>query len=162
MENVLALCDDLPEEAFAPGQQLMAEGGEPDGRIYVLVDGTVEVSRGGVLIVRLSEPGVFLGEMSALLGAPHSAQVVAATQVHVRVLDDAGRMFGSEAGLLLEMAKLLARRLNAVTAYLVDIQRQYADQGGHLGLMHQVLQDLLDVRPTGFVPGSAREDVPGY
>lgn len=160
MEDVLRLCEGLPERVFAAGEELMAEGTR-SGEVLVLVEGEVDIHRAGVLLMRASEPGIFLGEMSALLGTPRTARVVAATPTRVRVADP-DAVFGTEAGLLLEMARLLARRLNAVTAYLVDIQRQYADETGHLGLMHEVLQDLLDLRPTGFVPGSAREDVPDY
>ena len=56
----------------------------------------------------------------------------------------------------------MARRLTAVTAYLVDIKRQYADTNTHLALMDQVLGHLIAMQPTAFQPGSERDDVPDY
>ena len=60
------------------------------------------------------------------------------------------------------IAQLLARRLAAVTAYLVDIKRQYANSDTHLGLMDQVLGNLIAMHPSLTEPGSERSDVPDY
>jgi CRP/FNR family cyclic AMP-dependent transcriptional regulator len=60
------------------------------------------------------------------------------------------------------IAQILARRLAAVTAYVVDIKRQYADSNTHLALMDRVLGSLVAVHPTAINPGSERSDVPDY
>ena len=57
---------------------------------------------------------------------------------------------------------MLARRLSAVTAYLVDIKRQYADTNTHLAMMDQVLGKLIAVHPGAIKTGSERSDVPDY
>jgi hypothetical protein len=49
-----------------------------------------------------------------------------------------------------------------VTAYLVDIKRQYADSNSHLALMDQVLGNLVAMHPSTIKPGSERADVPDY
>jgi hypothetical protein len=60
------------------------------------------------------------------------------------------------------IAQLLARRLTALTAYLVDIKRQYADSNSHLALMDQVLGNLIATHPSAANLGSERSDVPDY
>jgi len=44
------------------------------------------------------------------------------------------------------VARLLARRLNAVTTYLVDLKRQYEDRDDHLGMVDEVLESLLQLQ----------------
>ena len=61
------------------------------------------------------------------------------------------------------IARLLARRLSAVTAYLVDIKRQYADTNTHLALMDEVLANIIMMQPAApTAMGSERKDVPDY
>lgn len=144
------------------GTRLIGEG-VPMGRIYVLKRGAFEVVRNGVRVVTISEPGAFLGEMSALLGSAPTADVVAVHDSTVHVVDDAAAAARSDPELTYAIAQLLARRLQAVTSYLVDIKRQYAGTGTHLALMDQVLTRLMDMQPTGNVrAGSERGDVPDY
>ena len=161
MNDVLSLCRGLPEQLFQPGEELISEG-EQSGRLLVLIEGAVSVSRGGVQVVRLDEPGIFLGEIAALLGAGHSATVVAVTPTRCHVIDDAVTAMSGHPDLLLAVARLLARRLNALTSYLVDIKRQYGGEDGHLGMMDKVISELMSVRPVTIEPGSARPDQPDY
>ena len=60
------------------------------------------------------------------------------------------------------IAQVLAQRLSAVTAYLVDIKRQYADSNTHLPVMDQVLAKAIAMHPSATKPGSERSDVPDY
>ena len=131
-------------------------------RLYVLKRGAFEVVRNGVRVVLISEPGAFLGEISAVLGSAPTASVVAAQDSTVHVVDDASASVQRWPELTYAIAQLLARRLSAVTAYLVDIKRQYADSNTHLGLMDQVLGNLIAMHPGVTKPGSERSDVPDY
>ena len=54
------------------------------------------------------------------------------------------------------IARLLAQRLNSATTYLVDLKRQYAGQGNHLGMVSDVLASLIHQQETEFMPGSDR------
>jgi CRP/FNR family transcriptional regulator, cyclic AMP receptor protein len=161
MNDVLALCDRLPEMASARGDTLMVEGLGSD-RLYVLKSGGFEVVRNGVRIVTIAEPGAFLGEISAVLGSVPTANVVATQDSVVYVIEDAAGAVRRQPELTLAIAQLLARRLQAVTAYLVDIKRQYADSDTHLGLMDQVLANLISMQPAIAGAGSERKDVPDY
>jgi len=161
MNDVLAMCSDLPELGLAKGDTLIDESVRTD-RLYILKTGAFEVMRNGVRIVTISEPGAFLGEISAVLGSAPTASVVAAQDSTVHVVDDASASVRTRPELTYAIAKLLARRLSAVTAYLVDIRRQYADSNTHLGLMDQVLGSLIAMHPSITEPGSERSDVPDY
>jgi CRP-like cAMP-binding protein len=164
MHDVLALCSAMPQLQLAAGATLV-EQGVRSGRLYVLKDGAFEVVRGGVRVVTISEPGAFLGEISALLHTTPTADVIATRPSTVHVLEDADAAVRRNPELTYAMAQMLARRLVAVTAYLVDVKRQYADSDTHLGLMDQVLGQLMAMHPggAGALPaGSERSDVPDY
>lgn len=161
MDEVLALCADQPLRSLAVGETLI-EADQPGSALYVLVDGVVEVRRGEVTVTRVTEPGSFLGEIAALLDSPSSADVVAVEPATVRVIDDPAATIAREPELALAIARLLARRLRAITTYLVDLKTQYADAGGHLAVMDQVLSELMTTRPRSAAPGSERDDVPDY
>jgi CRP-like cAMP-binding protein len=161
MSDVLAMCTDLPEMHLAKGDRLIEEAVSTD-RLYVLKSGAFEVVRNGVRVVLIDEPGAFLGEISAVLGSAPTANVVAAQDSTVHVVDNARAAVQRRPDLTYAIAQLLARRLSAVTGYLVDIKRQYADSDTHLALMDQVLGDLIAMHPSPIKPGSERSDVPDY
>lgn len=159
MDDILPLCADLPVSQFAAGEDLMSAGAT-SGTIFVLEEGVLGIEVGGVLVTRVSEPGSFLGEISALLGTPHSARVFAITDCRARSMP-ATQATGSPE-LLLGMARLLAARLSAMTGYLADLRQQYSDSETHLGLMADVLSELTAVRPRAVKLGSDRPDQPDY
>jgi CRP-like cAMP-binding protein len=161
MNAVLAMCRTLPEMRLARGDRLIEEAVRTD-RLYVLKSGAFEVVRNGIRIVLISEPGAFLGEISAVTGSAPTASVVAAEDSTVHVMDDASAAVQKRPELTYAIAQLLARRLTALTAYLVDIKRQYADSNTHLALMDQVLGNLIATHPSASKPGSERSDVPDY
>lgn len=155
MREILELCRSLPEQEVAAGAVLLAEG-DKTGRLYVLLDGQVEILKGEVSIHVASEPGAVFGEISALLDIPHTATVRAATPCRVHVVGDAARFLAAHPEIAFWLSKLLARRLNAVTSYLADLKRQFEDQANHLGLVDEVLATLLHQQEERFRPGSAR------
>ena len=160
--NVLELCAGLPLLEVAAGATLIEEGVRTD-RLYVLQKGAFDVVRGGVRVVAIREPGAFLGEISALLATPPTASVIASQASTVHVLDEASAAVLRDPQLTHAIAQLLARRLQAVTAYLVDLKRQYAGTDTHLAVMDQVLADLMALQPgRPTVVGSERDDVPDY
>lgn len=161
---VLSLCADLPAIDVSAGDVIIEEGVHA-GRVYVLEAGTVEVVSSGVRVVTISESGSFLGEISALLGSPPTASVAAVSACRLRVLENADAVVQDDAAFTHAIAMLLARRLQAVTAYLVDIKRQYGEGDTHLALMDQVLANLMTLQArkgSALTPGSERADVPDY
>lgn len=161
MNDVLAICSDLPEQKLRRLEVLIEEGARTD-RLFVLKSGAFEVVRNGIRVVKISEPGAFMGEISAMLGSASTATVVAAQDSTVHVVDNASTAVRRRPELTYAIAQLLARRLAALTAYLVDIKRQYADSNTHLTLMDEVLGNLIAMQPAAFEAGSERKDVPDY
>lgn len=149
-----------PEQAIAAGATLIEQAVCTD-RLYILRSGAFDIVRGGVRIVQVREAGAFLGEMSAVLGTPPTASVVAAEDSVVQILSPASAAVRADPALTLAIAQLLARRLQAVTAYLVDLQHQYAGTDTHLALMDRILARLMELQPApALPPGSERGDMP--
>lgn len=156
------MCRHFPLQKVAQGQALIEASVRRD-RLYVLCEGAFEVVQHGVVVVRITDPGAFMGEISAVLGGTPSASVVATHDSAVHVIEHASETVRTHPELALAIARLMAHRLVAATAYLVDIKRQYAGTGGHLSVMDRVLGDLVSaVSPAQMTLGSEREDVPDY
>jgi CRP/FNR family transcriptional regulator, cyclic AMP receptor protein len=138
---------------LAPGALLLCEG-ERSGRLFVLAEGCLEVFRGEVEIARVDDPGAVFGEMSVLLDIPHTTSVRAVTTAVVHVVDSPAEYLATNPHLALPIAKLLARRLQNVTGYLVDLKRQYRDRGDHLGMVDEVLESLAHEQGESFIPAA--------
>ncbi len=159
MQSLLESCDQNKKVAIAAGTVLMPEGGTT-GYIYVLADGMIEILRGTTQVAVVSEPGSVFGEMSVLLETPHTATVRALTSATVYAFDDAAGFLRSDPQIAFLVARLLAQRLNSATTYLVDLKRQYAGQGNHLGMVSDVLASLIHQQEAEFIPGSDRQPDP--
>lgn len=154
--DLLEVSADLPIAAFDPGEVLIEEG-EAVGRLLVLVSGEVVVEHDGVAFARIDMPGAVLGEMSAVLERPASATVRAVGAVTARVADDPLGFLTARPGAALEVLRATAARLDGMTHYLVDVKRQYAEAGGHLAMVDQILDTLLHHQAPVPSPGSRRD-----
>ena len=76
------------EVAFDPGDPLTVEGAD-DCAFYLIVDGEVEVRRGGALVRRLGA-GEFIGEISLIDGRPRTATVTALGRVRTLMIERDG------------------------------------------------------------------------
>jgi len=113
----------LRQDFLAPGMVLIEQGGRT-GQLYVLKDGSLEVTRDGRHVTTLKTPGAVIGEMSVLLELPQTATVKAVTEVDYYVIDNAIEVLRTHPEWLLQIARLLAQRVNATTAMLT---RQHED-----------------------------------
>ena len=104
---------------YPAGHELIPQGGKL-GKLFVLRQGEVEIERDGTFISSTSQPGAIFGEMSLLLDIPHSATVRAVTEIEVFVIDDALRVLEANPGWTLQIARLLAQRVNATTKMLAE------------------------------------------
>ena len=155
MQSVLESCDPKKKAVISAGTVLLTEG-DRSGYIYVLEEGVIEVVRGETQVAVVSEPGSVFGEMSVLLDTPHTATVRALKPSTVYAFDDARGFMKSDPQITFVIARLLAQRLNSATTYLVDLKRQYAGQGNHLGMVSDVLASLIHQQEAEFTPGSDR------
>lgn len=161
MIDIIEMTSAVPDLPVADGTKVIVEG-ERTGALYVLVEGVLEVRRRGRAVVRMSEPGTIVGELGLLLDTVASADVVAVGECVVRRLDDAERTFVDNPAFARHLATLLAHRLWQISTYLTDLQVQYADRADTLGLMPDVLRELLGGRRPVAEPGSDREPESPY
>ena len=106
---------------FPAGHQLIRQGGR-SGTLYVLKSGELEVTRDGTFISSVNRPGAIFGEMSVLLERPHSATVKAISDVEVYIIADALKILETHPAWTLQIARLLAQRLDATTMQLLEGQ----------------------------------------
>ena len=143
MADILDYCEGLKQVAFKPGQLMLPEG-ERLGRLYVLVEGQVEVIRERTQVTHVDEPGSIFGEMAVLLDMPHSASVKALSPVKAYEIPDALTFLDKRPEFALHIATMLARRLYYTTSYLVDLQQQAAGKRQDLDLVDQILASLVE------------------
>lgn len=148
MTDVLDFCEGLKKQTFKSGNTLIAEG-DRTGKLYILIEGDIEVLRQDTQVSHIDEPGSILGEMSALLDQPASAHVKALSDVTVYVVDDAIKFLEQRPEISLHLATLLARRLYYTTTYLVDLQQQAAGKRQDLDLVDEILSKLVQPGAKG-------------
>lgn len=142
MPDILEYCKGRKAESFTSGAVLVKEGGM-DHKLFVLIEGQVEVLRDETQVSYIDEPGSLFGEMSVLLDMPYSATVKALSAVKAYVIEDALNFLASRPEIALEVASLLARRLYYTTSYLVDLQQQAAGRREDLDLVDKILSQLV-------------------
>jgi len=159
MRTVLDYCSGGRERKVDAGALVLKEG-DTTGHLYVLIEGRLEVVKGDTVVATVAEPGAVLGEMSVLLGEPHTATVRAAAQSIIYELDDAAVFLNEQPAVALLIARLLAQRLNIANSYLADLKRQYAGQGNHLAMVGDILQCMINLPSQQISPGSDRQSDP--
>jgi len=125
-----------------PAGGVAIEQGSQVDQLLILVSGEVEVLRDGIRVAKSTEPGVVFGEMSTLLGSVATATVKALTPAVFAVLDNPRAFLSSHPEVCLYLAELLARRLDALNKYLIDVRQQYEGHD-HLSMVDQVLETLM-------------------
>ncbi len=113
----------LKFDFYPAGAELIRQGGRT-GSLIVLKEGEVEVLRDGRFVSSIRQPGAIFGEMSVLLDRPHSATVRAVTDVQLYVIADALNVLEAHPAWLLQIARLLAQRVNTTTAQLVTLKQE--------------------------------------
>ena len=156
LDAILAAATDLPEVTITGESDVIVEG-ESRGQLFVLVSGTVEISRDGISVAVVDEPGAVFGEMAALLESPATATVRTLGDCVFRMSDTPTEFLISRPEVAHAVAQMLARRLDSVTRYLVDVRAQYADRDDHLGVVDVVLESLTHHQGAQPDTGSDRE-----
>jgi CRP-like cAMP-binding protein len=136
----------LPRVALDAGAVLIVED-QPIQGLYFLESGEVEVHKGGVLIADVYEPGAVFGDMAFLLETPPTATVKVAGPSVFRHVAEPREFFRQHPDFALHTAAILARRLDSLNRYLVDIKHQFKDRSDHLGIIDEVLDALMHKHP---------------
>jgi len=161
MRELLDYCKSLPEVSVEPGEVLLAEGTK-SGLIFILIEGEVDILKKDFRIGKLDQPGSLIGEISALLDIPHIASVVAKSSSRLYKIENQSDFLKSNTEFTYPLAIILAKKLNTITNYLADIREQYNDRGDHLGMVDQILEELINQQDEEQQPGSDRDLVDGY
>lgn len=159
-DDMLALSTHLPVVSIAAGEVLVREGAS-GGSIWVLLSGRLQVSRRGVVVNAVTEPGAVIGEMSVLLGSPYGATVEAIEPCVLRHAADGAALLAHHPAITRLLAAGLAERLNFLTSYLVDLKHQYGEAPG-LTMVSDVLRQISQRQAPRARPGSVREPDPEH
>jgi CRP-like cAMP-binding protein len=97
--------------------------GSRTGQVLILKKGAVAIVKEGIEVAKVAEPGAVFGELSTLLDRPHSADVRAleTSQFHVA---HAAALLVQDPLVLLHVAVILARRLDAANQALIELKGQ--------------------------------------
>lgn len=142
MASLLTLTYSSPTRDVAKGEELVTQG-TPGRDLYVLESGGFVVERNGVPIATIDQPDSMIGEMSVLLGRPHSASVRAVSASKVRVVRDAMRILEKHPELALRIATLQSQRLDATSALLVELNRETAGKPSEQSLIGRIFSTLM-------------------
>ncbi len=127
-QSILQSCDPTQKMTVAKGTELLQQGSK-SGTLFVLAAGTVNIMRGGVVVATTSEPGALFGEMSILLGTPHTATVQTKTQCEVYRFENGVEFVRANPDITFEIATLLAKRLSQATDYLMELNDSMRSAG---------------------------------
>ncbi|MGC3990482.1 MAG: cyclic nucleotide-binding domain-containing protein [Chthoniobacteraceae bacterium] len=145
MSAILDSLKDHPLQRFEAGTVIIEEG-TSTGRLLVLAEGAVSVMKGDVQVATAAEPGAVFGELSALLGTPHTATVRTTQPCAFYVVEEPLVALETTPKLALHVCELLGRRLDALNKYLVDVKHQYEGHD-HLSMVDGVLETLMHRQP---------------
>jgi len=112
----------LPLATYQPGETLLTAGSKT-GLLLILKKGAVAIVKDGIEVAKVTEPGAVLGELSALLDKPHTADVRAleTTEFHVASAD---ALLVQNPISLLYVATVLAKRLDTANQALIELKSQ--------------------------------------
>lgn len=124
MAIISSLAASSPTRALEANETLIVQGG-PGGDLFILWDGELQVERDGVPVTTITQRNALIGEMSVLLGTPNTATVRAKGEATVRVVHKAREQLLQDPEFTFRLASLVARRLDATTALLVDLSKEH-------------------------------------
>jgi CRP/FNR family transcriptional regulator, cyclic AMP receptor protein len=134
----------LPVVTRLAGETVLSVGLKTD-LLLILKKGAVVVLKDSIEIARVVHLGAVLGELSALLDQPHTAEVRALEDSQFYVAD--AELLEKEPAALLYVAKTLAQRLVDADTGLVELKKQLqtGQPPSALGKTIEKLQEVLKV-----------------
>lgn len=156
MNSFLDILAGHPTRTLQEGEIVLRQD-EPCEVLHVLLEGEVEVLRDEVRLAKTAEAGAVFGEMSMLLGGPCTATVRTLRPSRFASITDPRAFLAASPAASLHVAELLARRIDALNRYLIDVKRQYEGHD-HLSMVDEVLGSLMHRQPRNPAggPGAKR------
>jgi CRP-like cAMP-binding protein len=146
--QVLEKVSGFPLRAFERGDIVLSEGSDTH-RLLFLNRGAVDVVKDEVQLTRVTEPGAVFGDMSVLLGQPHSADVLAAEPCSFYIVDHAADFLRKEPLVALYVATVLARRLDEVNRHLIQIWGRSAEPEPRRRFISETLRKIAAALQIG-------------
>jgi hypothetical protein len=128
LEAVFERLSAFPIRTFEKGDIVLADG-STTGQLLFLIQGAVDVVKAEWHIARVTEPGAVFGDMAALRGQPHAADVLAVESSSFFVVRDAVAFLRSEPLVALYVAAVQSGRLDAGNRHLIAARCEIAGKG---------------------------------
>lgn len=128
-----------------PAGTVLMQEGEQANSLYILIEGRVDVIKGGKKIHEISEPGAFFGELAFLLGTVRIASVItaAAETRFLRLPNEAAeRIWREVPEFAWELARTIARRLHETTSVAQGF-REFCDRMPDAAIMLDPKQRVI-------------------
>jgi CRP-like cAMP-binding protein len=146
MADILESLQGGDVQRFEAGRTLIRQG-DRTGRLFFLIEETVEVFKDDVRVASTSQAGVVFGEMAAILGVEHTATVKTAGVGTFYVVENSDEFLKTSPEMSHYLCSLLARRLDSVNSYLVEVRRR-SDGNEHLDTVIGALEAPLHAQPA--------------
>jgi CRP-like cAMP-binding protein len=114
--------------AFTPGQ-VVCEQGKPDGKMYILLAGKLEVVVGGRSIETVQGKGAVFGEMAMFGDEPRTSAIRAITDVHAMPIpkEKIQPFLMGKPAVMLHVLRQFAKRLPLLNEVLLETVHQMTD-----------------------------------
>jgi CRP-like cAMP-binding protein len=145
MDFLLTALQAHPVRHYDTGDHVLNQG-ENTGQLYFLIAGAVEVVKDEVVVAKVKERGAIFGDLSALMGVPHTATVRAVSTATFHVVDEPAEFLQQNPSVTLHLCRMLARRLDSMNKYLVDVKQQFSGHD-HLAILDGMLDTLIHRQP---------------
>jgi CRP/FNR family cyclic AMP-dependent transcriptional regulator len=137
MDFLLSALQSHPVKNYDTGDHVLSQG-ENSGHLYFLIDGAVEVVKDEVVVAKVKDRGAIFGDLSALMGVPHTAAARAVSPATFHVVDEPAAFLQQNPAVTLHLCRMLARRLDSMNKYLVDVKQQFSGHD-HLGMLDTLM-----------------------
>ena len=137
----------LPIATYQAGESVLVAGATT-GQLLILKKGAVSIVKETIEIAKVTEVGAVLGELSALLDQPHTADVRALEPSEFYVAD-ATALLAQDPVVALYVAAVLAQRLDRANRAVIELRNQFqaGQPPSRIGKAIDKLQELLG--PSG-------------
>src|SRR5215813_4638869 len=145
-QNSLA---DLPVVTYQSGETVIVDGSKTD-RLLILKKGNVAIVKEDTEIAKVAEPGAVFGELSVLLGQPHTADVHAleTSQFHIA---NATALLAQNPIAALYVATVLAHRVDGANHALIQLKKQLQTGEAH-SVVAKTVSRMEGLLATSFTP----------
>jgi CRP/FNR family cyclic AMP-dependent transcriptional regulator len=122
------MSEHVMEQTYETGDTVFRQGDESVS-LYVLLEGSTAVVEDGVVLATIDEPGSIVGEMSALLQVPRTADLRAETKCRLQVVSNPEQWLRQNPDRCVDLARMLADRLHEMDLRFLEARRELTKKG---------------------------------